>query len=88
MPNSKSAIKRTRYTAIRSEINKRNKSRARTQQKNFLRIVSEGDSAAAAEQLKAAYSAVDKAWKKGVYPKNRANRIKSRLAKKLSSLAS
>lgn len=86
MPNTKSAIQRSRLTEKRTAINKRNKSRARTQQKNFLTVLESGDKANSEKALRLAYSAVDKAWKKGVYPKARANRIKSRLAAKLATL--
>lgn len=85
MPNTKSAIKRTRLTGVRTAINKMNKNRARTLQKGFLTTLAGGNAEETQKALRLAYSAVDKAAKKGVYPKARANRIKSRLASKLAA---
>lgn len=84
MPNSKSAIQRVRLTHNRTLINQRTKSRARTEQRKFLDALEEGNKDAAAKELRVAYSAVDKALKKGVYTKAKASRIKSRLAAKLA----
>lgn len=86
MPNTKSAIQRVRLTHTRTAINKRNISRARTEQKNFMSTVEGGNKEEAQAALRQAYSAVDKALKKGVYTKAKASRIKSRLASRLSAL--
>ncbi|MCD8533262.1 MAG: 30S ribosomal protein S20 [Verrucomicrobia bacterium] len=71
MPNTKSAIKRTRLTGVRTAINKMNKNRARTLQKGFLTTLAGGNAEETQKALRLAYSAVDKAAKKGVYPKAR-----------------
>lgn len=74
MPNIKSAKKRVR---IAEENRKRNKS-IRTRIKNITRkLREEKDPKKAEELLKVAYSAVDKAVKKGVLHKNTAARKKA-----------
>lgn len=74
MPNIKSAKKRVR---IVEENRKRNKS-IRTRIKNITRkLREEKDPKKAEELLKVAYSAVDKAVKKGVLHKNTAARKKA-----------
>lgn len=74
MPNIKSAKKRVR---IAEENRKRNKS-IRTRIKNITRkLKEEKDPKKAEELLKVAYSAVDKAVKKGVLHKNTAARKKA-----------
>jgi len=74
VPNIKSAKKRVR---IAEENRKRNKS-IRTRIKNITRkLREEKDPKKAEELLKVAYSAVDKAVKKGVLHKNTAARKKA-----------
>jgi len=74
VPNIKSAKKRVR---IAEENRKRNKS-IRTRIKNITRkLREEKDPKKAGELLKVAYSAVDKAVKKGVLHKNTAARKKA-----------
>lgn len=86
MPNIKSAKKRVRVTAVKTLRNKRIKSSLKTQIKKF-------DAAATAgaenttELFRKASGAVDKARYKGVIHKNKANRKKSQLAKKLNKSA-
>ncbi len=87
MPNTKSATQRVRLTRNRTEINQRNRSRARSSQKNFLNVVEGGNKDDAKKALNHAYSAIDKALKKGVYTRAKASRIKSRLASKLATLS-
>lgn len=83
MPNSKSAIRRERESARRTEINRSTRVRARSLEKNLRAMTTEGTSDEAKEALKTAFSAIDKAAKKGVIQKGAADRRKSRLAKRV-----
>ncbi len=77
MPQHKSAAKRVRTSAKERARNRTIRTRLRGVLKAF-------DGAAAAERpeaLRAAISEVDRAAQKGVIPKARANRKKSRLAR-------
>ena len=75
MPNIKSAKKRVLVTKVRNERNKAAKSELKTVLK---KARAEG---AAPEAIKNANIALDKAAGKGYIHKNKAARIKSRLAK-------
>lgn len=75
MPNIKSAKKRVLVTKIRNERNKAAKSELKTIIK---KARAEG---AGADAVKTADIALDKAARKGFIHKNKAARLKSRLAK-------
>jgi len=75
MPITKSAIKKLRSDKKKSQINKTTKTKAKT-------AIDLVRSSFSAENLAKAFSMVDKAAKKGVIKKGRADRIKSRLSKK------
>ena len=49
------------------------------------KLIAAGDKTAAAEKMKAAMSALDKAAKKNVIHKNKAANLKSKLAKKANA---
>lgn len=87
MAQHKSAIKRARQTLVRTERNTNVKSRTRTVVKRF-RAAAEAGEASAADNLKAAESALRRAATKGVIPKRRASRLISRLAKQLAKQSS
>jgi len=76
MPITKSAIKKLRADKKKAIFNKATKTKAKTAMDNFKELLS-------LESLSKAFSAVDKAAKKGVIKKGKANRIKSRLSKKI-----
>ena len=78
MPITKSAIKKLRSDVKKAGFNKSTKTKAKTAIDTF-------KSALSLETLAKAFSMVDKAAKKGVLKKGKANRIKSRLSKKISS---
>jgi small subunit ribosomal protein S20 len=80
MPNTKSAERRARVGARRHARNKSVKTRLHTLERNYRSLLSAGKSEDAAKALREASSALDKAAKKGVIPKRRASRKKSRLA--------
>ena len=80
MANTKSAMKRIRQNETRRLRNKDTRSNVRTLCKAFETTVETGDIAASEEAFKTAASALDRAAKKGVLPRARASRKKSRLA--------
>ena len=80
MPNIKSAIKRVKVNATKNLRNRRVKSATKTAIKKF-EVALKTDVNAAAAQLIASTSAVDRAASKGVIHKNAANRKKARMAR-------
>lgn len=87
MPNTKSAQKAMRQSRRRNAINLRTKSKMKSAVKETRAHLSGGSAKDAAEALKKAMSALDKAVKKKVIHKNTASRRKSRLAKALAKLS-
>ena len=86
MANHKSAIKRIRQTERRSEVNRDNRGKMRTQLKKFETAVEAGDHAEASGLVPATVSALDKAAQKGLIKKGRADRLKSRLTVRANKL--
>ncbi|MEE1003150.1 MAG: 30S ribosomal protein S20 [Acutalibacteraceae bacterium] len=83
MPNIKSAKKRVKVTATKTERNKAMNSALKTEiKKANAAIASNADNKA--EQVKLAITAIDKATSKGLLHKNNAARKKSALATKLN----
>ena len=80
MPNSKSASKHLLTSAKRQMQNRIRKSRVKNSEKKFLSAVKSGDTAVAKAALSECFSSLDKAAKKNVITKNKADRKKSRLA--------
>lgn len=87
MPNTKSAERRARVSARRHARNKSVKTRLRTLEKSYRQLVVAGKKDEAGQALRTAVSAIDKAAKRGVIPKGRANRKKSRLSVSLKAKA-
>lgn len=87
MPNTKSAERRARTSARRNARNKSVKTRLRTLEKNYRTLVGSSKKEEAGTALRAAISAIDKAAKRGVIPKARADRKKSRLSLRLKAAA-
>ena len=85
MPNTKSAERRAREGARRHARNRSVKSRLHTLERKYRTLVSSGKSEEAGQALRSASSALDKAAKRGVIPKRRADRKKSRLAQRLKA---
>jgi len=86
LANIKSAIKRVRQSARRRVRNRIVRSSMRTFVKKARTILEEGDQALAAGAVREAISALDKAAQKGIIHRNSADRRKSRLMKRLSTL--
>jgi small subunit ribosomal protein S20 len=87
MPNTKSAERRARVSVRRQARNKSVKTRLRTLEKSYRGLVAAGKKDDAGQALRQAVSAIDKAAKRGVIPKGRADRKKSRLALRLQKTA-
>jgi small subunit ribosomal protein S20 len=88
MPNLAASIKSVRQTKKRTTYNSRIKRKYRGAVKDFNQAVEAGDSKAANEKLPRVYKTLDKATKGGIIKKGTSSRTKSRLAKKLNTLAS
>lgn len=86
MPNIKSAKKRVKVISKKTMQNKVIKSALKTDLKKYDAAVMENSADKQALYLKAV-GAVDKAAIKGTIHKNKANRMKSQLAKKLNNTA-
>lgn len=86
MPNTKSANKAMRNSRRRNVINTRTKFKVKSAVKNTRTLIASGEAKEAADSLKKAMSALDKAVKKDVLHKNTASRKKSRLAKALAKI--
>lgn len=76
MPITRSAIKKLRADKKKAIFNKATKTKAKTAVDGFRELLS-------MEALSKVFSAVDRAAKKGVIKKGKANRIKARLSKKV-----
>ena len=87
MANTSSAKKAERVALRRGVINARTKKGMKETLKKVTRLVSEKNAKAAIDMYPALQKALDKAAKKGVIKANAAARIKSRLAKRIRSLA-
>ena len=81
MANTKSAQKNIRKSAVRTEANRTVKSRLKTLAKGAKAAVETKDAAKITTAAVKAVSAFDKAAKTGVIHKNKANRVKAKLAK-------
>ncbi len=86
MPNIKSAMKRVKQIARKTEVNKHRKSELKTVLKNAHEAL---DTSAdnAAEKALAAQKKLDKAVSKGLIHKNQASHKKSQIAKKLNAMS-
>ncbi|APB30974.1 MULTISPECIES: 30S ribosomal protein S20 [Vagococcus] len=83
MPNIESAIKRARTSQIANESNSAKLSKMRTAMKKFEKAVEE-NADNQQELLVAATREIDMVSAKGLIHQNKANREKSRLAKKIA----
>ena len=86
MANIKSAKKRVRTSAVRTERNKAVKSAVKTAIKKVEAAIEAKDKSGAQEALVAATSSIQKASNKGIYHKNTAARKISRLTKAVNAL--
>jgi len=86
MANHFSALKRARQTEVRSQRNRANTARLRTQLRALRAALAAGDKKAAQESFAGSVSAIDKAIQKGVLHQNTAARYKSRLSARVNKL--
>ncbi len=86
MPNIKSAKKRVKVIAVKTEINKAANTELKTDIKKAVSAIETGD-AKKAETVKAAVKKIDQAAASGVLHKNNASRKKSALMRKLNASA-
>jgi len=87
MANHKSAEKRVRQTERRNEVNRRNRSRLRTQIKSLRAAIEAGNQDEAKTLLAQTVSVIDKAIQKGVIHHNAAARYKSRLTSTVNGMS-
>ncbi len=87
MANIASAAKRARQAARKTELNRALKTKVKTIRKQVLDAVQAGDQSAASSSLNTFNSEVDKASKTNVIHPNAAARSKSKLSKRVSSIA-
>lgn len=82
MPITKSAKKALRQTVSRNKRNTVRKEVYKREIKDIKSLLSAKNSADAEKKLATVYKALDKAAKVGAIKKNKASRLKSRIAKK------
>ncbi len=86
MANIKSAKKRVKVIAKKTEINKARKSELKTAIKSVHAAVEQNDKKLAEESLKDASRLVNKNASKGTIHKNKAARLVSRMSKKVEGM--
>lgn len=84
MPKTHSAQKALRQNIKRRKKNIERKSKIKQVTKQFLKLLKESKQEEAKEYLKTVYKTVDKIQKVKLIKKGKANRIKSRLTRKLT----
>jgi small subunit ribosomal protein S20 len=87
MPNLQTSIKDLRQSQKRQEHNDRLRNRTKRSIKKFNTLVAEENKEEAGKTLPTVFKTLDKASKKNVIKEKKADRIKSRLTKKLNKLA-
>jgi small subunit ribosomal protein S20 len=83
MPHTKSAEKRLRQSEARRVRNKSHKSAMKTQIKKLF-VAMKDEKADKSAALSATFKSIDQVAAKHIIHKNKANRIKSRLAKRMN----
>ncbi len=86
MPNIKSAKKRVDVTLRNKEINKSNKSELNTALKKMNQTIEAGDKKQAETVLSSTFKILDENVTKGTIHKNKADRKKAEVAKKVSQM--
>jgi small subunit ribosomal protein S20 len=85
MANTKSALKRVRQTERRTERNRAAKSRIKTLRRKLGDVTSGGKPEEVQAALSELSSVVDKAAKRGVIHRNKADNLKRKAARKAAS---
>ncbi|HNW32742.1 MAG TPA: 30S ribosomal protein S20 [Candidatus Dojkabacteria bacterium] len=87
MPNLKTSIKDLRKSKRRETINDRLRNRVKRVTKKHSDLLKQGNTEEMKKNLVNVYKVLDKAAKKNVIKKGKADRLKSRLTKNLNKLA-
>lgn len=87
MPHTASAWKRLRKTEKRKQQNRLAAKNIKTKRKAVAAAIKEGDAAKIGDDFKVTQATLDRAADKGYIHKNKAARLKSRLAKKIKAIA-
>ena len=87
MANSPQTRKRARQNVVRNQRNRSYRSSVRTSIKALLKAISSDDKDSAPAAYRNAVSVIDKGTNKGLMHKNTAARLKSRLNKRVQTLA-
>lgn len=87
MANHKSAIKRIRQTATRTERNRAEKSRMKSTRKKALVAIESGNKEEAEKAASAFASVVDRAAKRNLIHPNKAANLKSKTARAIAAIA-
>ncbi|MBU2501483.1 MAG: 30S ribosomal protein S20 [bacterium] len=87
MPHNKSCKKRLITNAKRNERNRQNRAMMRTQVKAFRSNIGSAAEEDKAKTLSEIYSLIDTQARKGLMPKQRAARLKSRMAAAVAAAA-
>ena len=87
MPNLKTSIKDLRQNKRRKVYNNRLRNRIKKSVKKQNTLLESEKTAEAGKNIKNVYKVLDKAAKKNIIKKGKANRIKSRLTRNLNKLA-
>ena len=82
-----SGLKRARQDVVLNAANSSLRSRFRTVVKNVQKAVASGDKAKSTDLFKSAQSVIDSVADKGIFHKNKAARLKSRLSAKVKALS-
>lgn len=86
MPHTKSAVKRLKQSEDRRVRNKSHKSAMKTQIKKLF-VAMKDENADKSVALSSTFKKIDQVAAKGIIHKNKANRLKSRLAKRMNQAA-
>ncbi|MGH9353549.1 MAG: 30S ribosomal protein S20 [Terriglobia bacterium] len=87
MANHKSALKRIKQTAVRTEQNRAHRSRLRNQIRQLRSALDAKDKTAAQALAIPVFALIDHSTHKGILHRNTAARYKSRLSLRLKALA-
>ena len=87
MANTYSALKRVRQTKHKTEINRFRKTRLRHQVRAMRRTLDKKDANAAQAIVPETFSLIDRAAKWGIIKDNTAARYKSRITRRIKTLA-
>jgi len=87
MANTYSALKRVRQDERRTEVNRKNRSKLRSQIRAMRKAIASKDAKVVAELLPKTFSMIDKSVKVGVIKKNTAARYKSHLHVRVKALS-